>query len=309
MENEEKSPEFGRYLRTHRRSKGISLEVVSQKTKITVASLRHLEDEDLDKLPAPPFVKGFIQAYAEVVGVDVQEALHRYEEKLAPLEEKEQHVPLILENEDRRSWRPIVLIGFGCMLVGIAAFFLIHYLSAPEKMPPQEMVSNAQTDQEIEPVETPLPAETAKPEPKEIPQQDGEGGDVETDSRLTDTPAIVAGQEPVRVNPPEPLAQPSVTDSQEATTAPQKTTTTESAPAEEEIVLDITAVERTWLRVTIDQKQIKEVTIDPQDKITLKAQKQFELFIGNAGGVKLELNGEAVDVPGGSGRVAKMRLP
>ena len=75
MDNEEKSPEFGRYLRNHRRSKGISLEVVSQKTKITLASLRQLEEEELDKLPAPTFVKGFIRAYAEVVGVDVNEAI------------------------------------------------------------------------------------------------------------------------------------------------------------------------------------------------------------------------------------------
>ena len=314
MENEEKSPEFGRYLRTHRRSKGISLEVVSQKTKITVAILRQLEDEALDKLPAPAFVKGFIHAYAEVVGVDAQEAIRRYEETLAPLVKSESAsaaLPLdSLRTVDRRSWRPLIWAGLGCLLFGVTAFFLIRYFNAPEETPPREMVSAAQTtDQGEEPVEAPLPSETKSTDSEEIAHRDEEIPEVETVLTQADIPATVAEEESVKVGAPDTLPQAPIPDAQEAAAAPQETITTESAPAVEEMVLDITAIERTWLRVTIDQERTKEVTIDPQDKITLKAQKQFDLFIGNAGGIKLELDGKAVDVPGGSGKVAKMRLP
>lgn len=314
MENEEKSPEFGRYLRTHRRSKGISLEVVSQKTKITVASLRHLEDEELDKLPAPAFVKGFIHAYAEVVGVDAQEAVRRYEDMLAPLAEREPGAVALpldsLSTVGRRSWRPMIWAGLGCLLFGVAVFFLIRQFNAPEETPPPEMVSTPQTsDQGEEPVVESLPPETKGTDPEEMPNRDEEMLEVEVGSNQADTPVAETDQEPVGVGAPETLPQAPIPDTQEAVAAPQETIATEPAPAVEEMVLIITAIERTWLRVTIDQEIAKEVTIDPQDKITLKAQKQFELFIGNAGGIKLELDGKAVDVPGGSGKVAKMRLP
>jgi hypothetical protein len=93
------------------------------------------------------------------------------------------------------------------------------------------------------------------------------------------------------------------------TTSPEETITAPVADVEEELVLEIAAVERTWIRIKIDEDQVKEVTIDPQDKMTVKAKEQFELFIGNAGGVQLKLNGQAIDVPGKSGQVAKMRLP
>lgn len=75
----EQPGDYGRYLQTHRRAKAMSLDVVAQKTKISMTCLRQIENEDGTGLPAPTFVKGFIRAYAEVVGADVQEALNRYE--------------------------------------------------------------------------------------------------------------------------------------------------------------------------------------------------------------------------------------
>ena len=314
MENEEKSPEFGRYLRTHRRSKGISLEVVSQKTKITMASLRHLEDEELDKLPAPAFVKGFIHAYAEVVGVDAQEAVRRYEEMLALLERREPGAVVLpldpLSTAGRRSLRPLIWAGLGCLLLGAAAFFLIRQFSAPEETPPQEMVSaNRTIDKGEEPVDAPLLPETEGTDAEDIPNRDEKTSEVEDGSGQVETPAAEADQELPKVAGAEIAPHAPDPDSQVAAATQQETSKTEPAPAVEEMVLVITAIERTWLRVTIDQERTKEVTIDPQDKITLKAQEQFELFIGNAGGIKLELDGKAVDVPGGSGKVAKMRLP
>jgi cytoskeleton protein RodZ len=70
--------DFGRYLQACRLAKHISLEAVAQQTKIPMASLRMIEDEDVAHLPAPPFVKGFLRAYAATVGADAAEAMRRY---------------------------------------------------------------------------------------------------------------------------------------------------------------------------------------------------------------------------------------
>jgi cytoskeleton protein RodZ len=43
-------------------------------------SLRALEADDHPRLPAPPFVRGFLRAYARHVGLQADEVLLRYEE-------------------------------------------------------------------------------------------------------------------------------------------------------------------------------------------------------------------------------------
>ena len=69
---------FGSYLQTIRAEKGISLDEVSEKTRIRIEILLLIEKEDHDRLPSEVFVKGFLRAYAEAVGVDGSEAVTRY---------------------------------------------------------------------------------------------------------------------------------------------------------------------------------------------------------------------------------------
>ena len=70
---------FGEFLSSSRHEKGLSLEQISVQTKIPVSKLKELENEDLDKLPAAVFVKGFVKAYAAAVGVDAMEAIQLFE--------------------------------------------------------------------------------------------------------------------------------------------------------------------------------------------------------------------------------------
>ncbi len=69
---------FGRYLKAIRVEKGISLDEVSEETRIRIDTLRLIEKEDHDRLPSEVFVKGFLRAYAEAVGIDGGEAVTRY---------------------------------------------------------------------------------------------------------------------------------------------------------------------------------------------------------------------------------------
>ncbi|MEA3417506.1 MAG: DUF4115 domain-containing protein [Thermodesulfobacteriota bacterium] len=73
-----KSLSFGRYLKAIRVEKGIRLDEVSEETRIRTGVLRLIENEDHDRLPSEVFVKGFLRAYAEAVGIDGGEAVTRY---------------------------------------------------------------------------------------------------------------------------------------------------------------------------------------------------------------------------------------
>ncbi|MBI3755825.1 MAG: helix-turn-helix domain-containing protein, partial [Deltaproteobacteria bacterium] len=77
----------GEYLKRERESRGVSLEDISHATKIRVGLLTAIERNNFDALPAAPFVKGFIQAYCKHLGLDVQDALLRYEAYMKSLAE------------------------------------------------------------------------------------------------------------------------------------------------------------------------------------------------------------------------------
>ncbi|WP_456432425.1 helix-turn-helix domain-containing protein [Thermosulfuriphilus sp.] len=81
---------FGEYLRRERELRGISLETIAEETKISVSILAAIEAEDWKKLPAQVFVRGFIRNYAQVIGLDPNEVILRYETMANPPKEEEE---------------------------------------------------------------------------------------------------------------------------------------------------------------------------------------------------------------------------
>ncbi|GAB4110823.1 MAG: hypothetical protein OHK0013_46740 [Sandaracinaceae bacterium] len=75
---------IGQYLRTERELRRLSLEELSQTTRIPLRSLQLLEDDRLDGLPGEVFVRGFVKSYARAVGLPVDEVVRRFEESSRP---------------------------------------------------------------------------------------------------------------------------------------------------------------------------------------------------------------------------------
>jgi cytoskeleton protein RodZ len=71
--------DLGRYLHDLRERKGISLEEVSQVTRIGKRHLAALEAEEFAELPAPVFVKGFLRSYCEALHERPDQALAFYD--------------------------------------------------------------------------------------------------------------------------------------------------------------------------------------------------------------------------------------
>lgn len=70
---------IGRYLKTEREVRQISLEELAQTTRIPLRHLASLEDDRLEGLPGDVFVRGFLKSYAKAIGVTPDEVLRRYE--------------------------------------------------------------------------------------------------------------------------------------------------------------------------------------------------------------------------------------
>jgi curved DNA-binding protein CbpA len=68
---EDESGDFdGARLRRSRLHRGMELEDISGITKISPTYLRFIEEDRFEELPAPVYVRGFVTAYANSVGLD-----------------------------------------------------------------------------------------------------------------------------------------------------------------------------------------------------------------------------------------------
>jgi hypothetical protein len=73
--------ELGNSLREARVRQGLDFPQAELGTKIRSKYLRALEEEDFDVLPAETYVKGFLRAYAEFLGLDGQLYVEEYESR------------------------------------------------------------------------------------------------------------------------------------------------------------------------------------------------------------------------------------
>ena len=74
---------FGVYLKEQREAKGIPLLAVAGRTNIQPDILMRIEAELLEQLPESVYIRGFVRAYAEAIGVDPKAAVLRYERHYA----------------------------------------------------------------------------------------------------------------------------------------------------------------------------------------------------------------------------------
>jgi len=69
---------FGVRLKQEREQRGVTLEEISNTTKIGTRMLLALEQDHFDQLPGGIFNKGFVRAYARVLGIDEEQAIADY---------------------------------------------------------------------------------------------------------------------------------------------------------------------------------------------------------------------------------------
>lgn len=67
-------------LRQTRETKGITLEEVAQRTYIKLPYLAALEEGDIEKLPAPVYIHGYIRQYAKLLGLNGSELVLQYQQ-------------------------------------------------------------------------------------------------------------------------------------------------------------------------------------------------------------------------------------
>jgi cytoskeleton protein RodZ len=111
--------EIGNSLREARLRQGLDLTEIEQATKIRSRYLRALEEEQFELLPAQTYVKGFLKAYADQLGLDGDLYVEEFNSRYATDDEPVQHV-----RGGGGSWPPPVRLQSSAVLIALTAIGL-----------------------------------------------------------------------------------------------------------------------------------------------------------------------------------------
>ncbi len=271
---------FGERLRREREMRGITLEEISESTKITTRSLEALEHEEFDKLPGGIFNKGFVRAYARFVGIDEEQAVADFivvagvVEQPLPNPPPRPPSPEKLASE-KLNWRGVgvlvLLLALGTAAVwklaprafrgaksGMAAIRLhLHRRSKPAAPVVTMATPPAQP--------APSPAVEPPPQPPSAPA----------------TP--VAGKR-------HKLEATKTAATFEKSTTP----VTAATPADNGFVVLIRAKEDSWVSITADGKPFSEGMLNADTVEQVRANREIVLKTGNARAMEISHNGKPV---------------
>src|SRR5262249_30270104 len=224
--------------------------------------------------------RAFLRAYCECLGLDPARFVERYEAE-APQPEK----PITLKPRATRSWGQrsslspmaiwtvMLLVSIGSLLYSrrwIADVFAPYLTRSPELLRPKAV---------------PDPHETARSEP------------------VPDLP---------RTQPAAPpIESPAGAQPANAPSASIPTGLPAPEPKEERggaLRLEFEVVQKCWVSVSRDGNRVLVKMLEPGDDLSFEAEENFYVILGNAGGVRLKINGKRAKPPGNSGEVVKLMI-
>ncbi len=119
---------FGEFLRRERELRHIELNEIAKITRIKKAYLQAIETDNYDELPDAAFVKGFIRAYCNYIGLDPDKTVNYFQQfydekfKEAPQPQKKR----FYNRENRQRLFITVVLGLAAAsVVGLAVYYSI----------------------------------------------------------------------------------------------------------------------------------------------------------------------------------------
>jgi cytoskeleton protein RodZ len=275
---------FGESLRREREMRGVSLEEISDATKISVRTLQALEADQFDKLPGGIFTRSFVRTYAKYLGLDEESVMAEFQlvapasAQQADLGRMSQQRPPRTEGGSRA--RIAALLVAVLALAGGYAYY--HYARRAPK------------------------AHTS--ERRQVPQPPAAKADATLPPKLPESSVVPVNTAATTSGVPEASGGgPEVATSGAAPAAAGSSAAPDTGAADG-LVLQVAASEQSWVGVECDGKRASQRTMLPNEIQTFRAKSSFDVITGNAEGVILTLNGRTLDPLGHRGETKKVHL-
>ena len=312
----------GETLRQARESNGWSLAEVALKLNLTTTSLGNLEAGAFDKLPGHTFARGYIRAYAKLLGID-QTVLVQEFDQFTGTDSQGSNVHGLgrIEEPVRVSHTILRIVSLLLLIAVIGGGFVWWQDQASQRS--KDLTSNAMEHVEVESADG-----TTQIHPLDEPEDQAvaEGQAAPETPTTAEQPAPEAATAPaataavpVPATPAAPAAQahtPATAAQAPATTAPVAPAAPAVSPATTPALIagdghiQITFIADCWTQVTDGNGKVlfsglkrKGDTLDQGGKPPLT------LRLGFARGAQVVYNGQPVDVaPFTSGETARLKL-
>jgi cytoskeleton protein RodZ len=323
---------LGSYLKKTREDRNISVEQVAYATRISLKMLRALEEDDHGALPAPTFVRGYLQAYAKYVRIDTNELLDRYQQFLSKSPESgkgaiRSHYLYVKERYQETRRLVLVIVLFASMLSVVGTYFLLkakreknqrlaqqaeQVQKTPEAVAPAAVTGTPATaaNTQASPPATP-PSATATPAPTS-PAASATPANPPPSvlSAPTPTPPPTAPATPIAAPPPAPAATvtappaaPAISPSAAEPRLAEPTPPSPASPLSAAMGgsekkthnLLLKANEDVWLRFQTDNNEVRDLTLRAGKQMMLRADQVIKIFSGNLNAMSGRLNGQ--DLP------------
>jgi len=327
----------GETLRQARESNGWSLAEVALKLNLTVNSLSNLEAGAFDKLPGHTFARGYIRAYAKLLGMDQAVLVQQFDQStgtdsqgsnvhsLGRIEEpvRVSHTILRIVSllllvavigggfvwwQDQTSLRnkdQVSLSPEHVEVEGADGTTQIHPLDEPEDQAVAEGETDNATALALPQAETSTQAPAEATAPAAPATATTPAAPAHSTAAVPATPATPAPAVPAV---PAPTVTAPVASATPAPTAVAATPATPPAAGQGQVALQFTA--DCWTQVTDGSGKVLFSGLKRKgDSISVNGKPPFAVRLGYARGAQVSYNGQPVDVaPFTSGETARLKL-
>ncbi|KRB05480.1 MULTISPECIES: RodZ domain-containing protein [Pseudomonas] len=317
----------GETLRQARESNGWSLAEVALKLNLTTTSLSNLEAGAFDKLPGHTFARGYIRAYAKLLGMDQAVLVQQFDQSTGTDSQGSNVHSLGRIEEPVRVSHTILRIVSLLLLVAVIGGGFVWWQDQTS-MRTKDLIGLAPEHVEVEGADgTTQIHPLDEPEDQAVAEGQSDGG---TALALPQADAAAEAPEQAQVTAPAAPAAPTAPAAPAHTTAPvvaapvipaapvvpapvataPVTAPAQAAPVAGEGQVQVQFTSDCWTQVTDGSGKVLFSGLKRKgDSLAVNGKPPFAVRLGFARGAQVSYNGQPVDVaPFTSGETARLKL-
>ena len=306
----------GETLRIARESKNLSLQSVAQQLNLSERSLARIEAGDFSQLPGHTFARGYVRAYAKVLGLDQNRLVQEFDQHTGTTAAGSNVNSLGHIDQPVRLSRNMIrffMFALVLLLVGGGFYWWQNQQLVVESGPAVTALERIEVEAADGTTEIHL-LDRAEDQADQPEPEATEPSSV-VDEPVSSAAPEASGSEPQETDEPAPASQapskpaPQPVDTPVAAEAPaQDSQATTAAPGEGLLELRYTA--DCWTQVTdANGRVLLSVLAKAGTSRTVSGKAPLDLHLGYASGVQVTYNGEAVSLASQTrGETARLKL-
>ena len=280
---------FGEHLYVERKKQNLSVADVAKAIHLPEQVIDAIDRSDVEQLPQPAFVQGYLRAYAKYLGISEAMVLDEYAQAVPHQQESDLQPRSTLPDEASSDSPFVKMITITLLLVMVVAALYASF----------DYYKKAFEDDEVE-----LDDQTSLSLPEVVENdqsQDEYGSQSELDKQVETDPVeikkeVVEKNDVAIVEPPSDIVVKEEQDQVvQEETVDQKLKNQLAVTGDDFLVMSTMQV--SWVEVDDANGENLYYNLLPQDQsLNLQGTAPFKIFLGNAPEVSLEMNGLDVNI-------------